>query len=273
MDAAITAGTWLMEVDMMPVFFTAHFMIANIIVREDSKDLGPKWRHEHPFTSWLCTVMCGLSGVFVHNFLFGESLVDVFTDHALVIFCTVMWYVMNYSPFDVAYTLAMSPPILLSASVLQEVLRLRFLYLGMDSVAKSHPGAYVLILLGGIIKGNGYGFLKMAENLVRGKWNPGENDLLNVSYFAKSGAYASVLFLLHITNIVSWPLELTYLALTLAFISLRLTLMIGEVKDPLLPLEAPVTWLLFGDWKSDKDAVKAKVQQVKVNSKQSKKKN
>ena len=40
-------------------------------------------------------------------------------------------------------------------SVLQEVLGLRFLYLGMDYVAKSRPGAYVRILLGGIIKDNG----------------------------------------------------------------------------------------------------------------------
>merc|ERR1711879_1023185 len=117
----------------------------------------------HPFTSWLCTVVCGLAGVFVHSFLFGDSMVDVFADHTLLIFCTVMWYVMNYSPYDVMYTCATWPPVVLAASALQEVLRLRFLYLGLQAVAASHPGQYLLILIGGIVKGNGYGFLKIAE--------------------------------------------------------------------------------------------------------------
>ena len=36
----VQMGKFLMEVDMFPNFFLAHFIIASILVREDSKDLG-----------------------------------------------------------------------------------------------------------------------------------------------------------------------------------------------------------------------------------------
>jgi len=272
MDLVTVSGNWLMEVDMFPVFFIAHFVIACIIVREDSKDLGARFRQDHPFALWLCTVICGLSGVFVENFLFGEPLIAVFKENELIAFLTIIWYLMNYSPFDVVYKVVMFPPVILALSVAQEILRVRFLYLGLIGAAKSQPGAYLVILAAGAIKGNGYGFLKVAERLIRGKWRPKENDLLEVTYFAKSGFYASVVFLLHHLGKIKASIELVYLCVVVVFIFFRLTIMIGKVGDPLLPIEMPFCRLVFGSKVADSEDAVDKMDAVEpVNKKASKK--
>ncbi|XP_005102510.1 trimeric intracellular cation channel type 1B.2 [Aplysia californica] len=247
---------WVMEVDMFPVFFGAHFLLASTIVREDSKDLGPRFRQEHPFAMWFCTIMAGLSGVFVANFLFGDPLVDVMKENALIIYLTLVWYLMNYSPYDAVYKIALSPPVFLSASVLQECLRVRFIFLGLKQAARVYPGAYIIILLGGVIKGNGYGFIRVVERLIRGKWNPGNNDILEVTYFAKSGLYASFLFLLHHFKFLNVPIEFLYLGVVAVFIICRMLTAVAGIKDPFLPIELPICRVLFGSTGKEKVAAK-----------------
>jgi len=239
-------GKWLMEVDMFPVFFTAHFLIASITVRDDSHDLGPRFRQEHPFAMWLSTIIASVSGVFVANFLFGKPLVGVLQEHNILLFVTVMWYLINYSPYDIVYKVGLFPPIILSASVLQECLRVRFIYLGLKQAAQAYPHAYGIIILGGVIKGNGYGFIRMAERLIRGKWEPTTNDILDVTYFAKSGFYASFLFFLHHIDVIQIPIELLYLAIIAVFLLGRMLYIFRGMKDPLLPIELPLCRLLFG---------------------------
>uniref|UniRef100_A0A0B6ZFU2 Uncharacterized protein n=1 Tax=Arion vulgaris TaxID=1028688 RepID=A0A0B6ZFU2_9EUPU len=239
-------GIYLMEVDMFPVFLVAHFILAVLLVREDCRDLGPKFRQNHPLTSWLCTVVTGLSGVFVANFLFGEPLVNAVKENVLIVILSVIWYLINYSPYDVVYKIVTFKPISLSCSVLQEGLRARFIYLGILQAAHSYPGSFLIILLGGVIKGNGYGLIKIVERLIRGKWTPATNEFLDVTYFSKSGIYASLLFLLHHNKQLNIPIELLYLGVLTTFVTFRLLIIVGGVKDPLLPLESPVCALLFG---------------------------
>jgi len=243
---ALVAGKWLMEVDMFPTFFFGHFLIACIIVREDSKDLGPRWRQQHPFASWLCTLITGLAGLYVANFLFGDPLVDGVKDTPLVVFMTLLWYLMNYSPWDVAYKVALSPPVVIAASLAQEVLRTRFMYLGLQAAVKLYPEAPLVALIGGAVKGNGYGFIKLVERCIRGKWEPKENDILQTTYFGKSAVYGSLTFLLHERGVIKAPIEIVTLGVVGVFVVFRLAILIFKVKDPLLPLETPVTRLLFG---------------------------
>ncbi|BFY99125.1 hypothetical protein BsWGS_02165 [Bradybaena similaris] len=246
-------AVFLKDVDMFPVFFTAHISLACFIVREDSKDLGVKFRQNHPFTLWLCSVIASVSGVFVANFLFGDPLIDILQQNKLVVFISVLWYLINYSPFDVVYKLMTFQPVLLVAVILQECLRLRFIYLGVHQAAKIYPTGYVVIIIGGVIKGNGYGFIKLVERLVRGKWIPTNHDLLDITYFAKSSLYASVLFLLQHLKVIDVPVELLYLGIIVFFVTMRLTIVLAGIKDPLLPLESPICTLLFGSGAEDKE--------------------
>lgn len=245
-DQVLQLGKFLMDVDMFPAFFLAHFIIASSLVREDSKDLGPTFRQDHPFTMWVCAVVAGLSGGWIMQFMFGDPLLEMLKETSLIVFLTFIWYMMNYSPFDIVYKAALSPPVILPASILQECMRVRFIYLGLQKAAQLYPGSYFIIIAGGAINGNGYGFIKLTERLIRGKWTPKENDLLEVSYFTKSGIYASIVFLLHHTGVMTSPIEVTYLATCVVFSVNRMVIMVLQVKDPLLQLEKPVCQLLFG---------------------------
>ncbi|CAG5128949.1 unnamed protein product [Candidula unifasciata] len=249
-------AAFMKNVDMFPVFFTAHVSLACLVVREDSKDLGTKFRQNHPFTLWLCTVIASVSGVFLANFLFGDPLVDILKENKLIAFITILWYLINYCPFDVVYKVVALRPVFLTAAILQECLRLRFIYLGVQQAAKLYPTGYVIIIIGGVIKGNGYGFVKIVERLIRGKWIPTTNDLLDITYFAKSSLYASVLFLLQHMEVLAVPVELLYLGIVVAFVTLRLIIVLGGVRDPLLPIELPICTLLFGSGAEDKDTGK-----------------
>ncbi|XP_059159090.1 trimeric intracellular cation channel type 1B.2-like [Physella acuta] len=237
---------YIMNVSMYPVFFSAHFILGCLIVREDSKDLGSKFRQNHPFAMWFCSVIAGLSGVFVANFLFGNPLVDILKEHHLILLVSLLWYLINYSPYDVVYKIVMFKPVKVIAAVLQEFLRVRFIYLGFHQAAKVYPGAYIIMLLGGAIKGNGYGFIRIVERLIRGKWTPTTNEILDVSYFAKSGMYASFTFLLHHLQVIPLQIQYLYCSIVAIFVCLRLVILFRGVTDPLLSIEKPVCAFLFG---------------------------
>lgn len=51
------------------------------------------------------------------------------------------------------YKIVIFKPVKVIAAVLQEFLRVRFIYLGFHQAAKVYPGAYIIMLLGGAIKG------------------------------------------------------------------------------------------------------------------------
>lgn len=245
-EAAVQIGRYLIDVDMFPVFLVAHFCIACLLIREDSKDLGPKFTQNHPMASWVSSIVTSLAGVFVTNFLFGPAVVDIIKEDKLIIVVTIIWYFMNYGPFDLLYKLVRLPPVLIILALLQENLRARCIYQGLQEAAKAYPGAVIIVLLAGVINGNGYGYVRIVERLIRGKWIPGSNDFLEVTYFAKSSLYASAAFMLQTSGLLAVKEELLYLAVIAIFMTFRVMITFTPYKDPLLPLERPLSRLLFG---------------------------
>jgi len=263
-------GRYVMEVDMFPVILVGHFCLACLLIREDCQDLGTKFRQDHPFAMWLCTIITSLSGMFVWNFLFGSPLVEAAKDNTLIIIVTVLWYLVNYSPSDVVYKILTFRPVILLNSILQECLRVRFIYLGIQQTANKYPGAILIILLSAVINGNGYGLIRAVENLIRGKWAPTSNEVLQVSYFSKSGLYAGFLFYLHHLKVLNAPIELLYLGVFLTFVTFRVLITFGLVEDPLLPIESPFYSLLFGSSSDEPEEGKAEKENSEIKEKKSK---
>ncbi|RUS84258.1 hypothetical protein EGW08_008010 [Elysia chlorotica] len=245
-EAAVQLGRYLIEVDMFPVFLTAHFCIACLTIREDSNDLGPKFHQNHPMASWVSSVLTSLAGVFVTNFLFGTAVVDIVKEDKLIVVVTVIWYFMNYGPYDLLFKLVRVSPINMVLALLQENLRARCIFQSLQQATRAYPGAVIIVLLAGVINGNGYGYVKIVERLIRGKWVPGSNDFLQVTYFAKSSLYASAVFMLQSTGLIPVSQELTYLSVVTVFMLFRVIITFSPYKDPLLPLELPASRLLFG---------------------------
>ncbi|KAK3763632.1 hypothetical protein RRG08_057052 [Elysia crispata] len=268
-EAAVQVGRYLIDVDMFPVFLMAHFCIACLMIREDSKDLGPKFHQNHPMASWVSSVLTSLAGVFVTNFLFGTAVVDIIKEDKLIIVVTIIWYFMNYGPFDLLFKVVRLSPVYMILALLQENLRARCVFQGLQMATKAYPGAVIIVLLAGVINGNGYGYVKIVERLIRGKWVPGSNDFLEVTYFAKSSLYASGAFMLQSSGLIPVAEELVYLSVVAIFMIFRITITMTSFKDPLLPLEQPAAKLLFGvgDKKKQASETTGKVENGKVETK------
>lgn len=61
------------------------------------------------------------------------------------------------------------------------------------------------------------------------------------------------------------PVELLYLGIIVFFVIMRLTIVLGGIKDPLLPLESPICTLVFGSGAEDKEKTMVKKEKVVKN--------
>lgn len=52
---------------------------------------------------------------------------------------------------------------------------------GVSHAAKLYPNAYVIMILIGTLKGNGAGFTKLLERLIRGAWTPTAMEFMQPS--------------------------------------------------------------------------------------------
>lgn len=77
-----------------------------------------------------------------------------------------------YTPFDIGYKIGKFLPIKLVASAMKEIYRAKKVYDGVTHAAKLYPNAWIIMIIIGTIKGNGAGFTKLLERLIRGAWTP-----------------------------------------------------------------------------------------------------
>lgn len=52
---------------------------------------------------------------------------------------------------------------------------------GVTHAAKLYPNAYVIMIIIGTLKGNGAGFTKLLERLIRGAWTPTAMEFMQPS--------------------------------------------------------------------------------------------
>ena len=57
------------------------------------------------------------------------------------------------------------------------------MYDGVSHSLKVYPSAYLIALIVGTVKGNGAGFLKIFERLMRGVWTPNAIEILQPSLY------------------------------------------------------------------------------------------
>ncbi|CAH1974371.1 unnamed protein product [Acanthoscelides obtectus] len=73
---------------------------------------------------------------------------------------------------DVGYKLAKFLPVKIIFSAMKEIYRCKKVYDGVTHAAKLYPNAYLIMIIIGTIKGNGAGFTRLFERLIRGVWTP-----------------------------------------------------------------------------------------------------
>lgn len=181
------------------------------------------------------------------NFLLNEPVISALGNTQQVLLATVVWYLIFYSPFDVLFRTCNFLPIKLALNCMNEVYNCKVIYQGILHAAKIFPDSYFIMALIGIVKGNGSGFTRLLERLIRGSWSINVLEFMHPSFTTKISALTTIVF---ITNrYTEWLMisqSFTFFCVVSACIYLRLSAILLDVVDPFSPIENLVCLLLFG---------------------------
>ncbi|KAG8041517.1 hypothetical protein G9C98_002810 [Cotesia typhae] len=103
------------------------------------------------------------------------------------------------------------------------------------------------MILIGTLKGNGAGFTKLFERLIRGVWTPTAMEFMQPSFPTKACLVASIIFVLDKkTDLISAPHALVYFGIVIFFIYFKLSSILLGIHDPFVPFENLICQIFFG---------------------------
>uniref|UniRef100_A0A914H1Q5 Trimeric intracellular cation channel type B n=1 Tax=Globodera rostochiensis TaxID=31243 RepID=A0A914H1Q5_GLORO len=237
-EILLSTGHSVQRLKMYPYFDAAHYILMILSVREDLGSNFSAFSRRHPFSCWLSSMVVCFAGSFLANFLLGEPLVAVFRRQEDILLATLIWYFVFYSPFDILYKFAKFTPVKIVLSLMKECQRVYKVNHGVLYAAKLYPNAYLIHIIVGTAKGAGSGIIRTFEQLIRGVWMPSQVEVLRPSFTTKACVIAAVLFTVDKSSgYMNLPHEIIYLGIVLFFVYFKLSAILLQVTDPLLPLE------------------------------------
>lgn len=246
-ESFLDIANQVVKLKMFPYFDIAHSLLSALAVKED---LGPgahQFSRKHPLATWLSTMLVIFAGGMVTNGLLGEPILSPIKDTPQVIVATLCWYLVFYTPFDIGYKFAKFLPIKIVASVMKEIYRAKKIHDGVVHAGKMYPNAYVIMILIGTLKGNGAGFTKLFERLIRGVWTPSAMEFLQPSFYTKASMVAAIVFVLDKKSaLISAPHSLVYLGIVIFLVYFKLSSILLGIHDPFVPFENLICAIFFG---------------------------
>lgn len=240
-QAFLDIATKVTKLKMYPFFDVAHYILMCVAVRDDIPPAtvagSQPFYRKHPLGCYVSCLLLSFGGSFIGNFLLGEPVITPLKDHRNILTFTAVWYLVYYSPFDVVYKIVKFLPCKLGISGVKEVQRAHKVYHAVIHTAKIYPNNYIVIVLIGMVKGAGSGFIKNFERLVRGLWIPGSNELLQPSFVTKACLVASMIFTLERLNYITAPHPLIYFGVVIFFVYFKLSAILLGIHDPFAPFE------------------------------------
>uniref|UniRef100_A0A1B0G4V0 Uncharacterized protein n=1 Tax=Glossina morsitans morsitans TaxID=37546 RepID=A0A1B0G4V0_GLOMM len=226
---------------------SAHSLLAALAVREDLGTNAQAFSRKHPLACWLSTMLVIFSGAMVANALLGEPILAPLKNTPQLLVGTAVWYMVFYTPFDIGYKIGKFLPVKLVASAMKEIYRAKKVYDGVTHAAKLYPNAWIIMIIIGTIKGNGAGFTKLLERLIRGAWTPTAMEFMQPSFYTKASLLASIIFVLDKkTDWMSAPHALVYFGIVIFLVYFKLSSILLGIHDPFLPFENLFCAIFFG---------------------------
>ncbi|XP_014361916.2 trimeric intracellular cation channel type 1B.1 [Papilio machaon] len=246
-EAFLDLANQVIKLKMYPYFDVAHSLLCALAVREDLGSGAQAFSRKHPLACWLSTMLVIFAGGMVANGLLGEPILAPLKNTPQLLIGTVTWYFVFYTPFDVGYKVAKFLPVKITASAMKEIYRAKKVYDGVSHAAKLYPNAYIIMVIVGTLKGNGAGFTKLFERLVRGAWTPTAMETMQPSFYTKASLVASVIFVLDKkTDLISAPHALVYFGIVIFFVYFKLSSILLGIHDPFVPFENLFCALFMG---------------------------
>lgn len=247
------------KLKMYPYFDVANYILMCIMVREDNHPQStgsPLFSRKHPMSCWVGSMLLCFAGSILGNLLVGEALVTPFSDHQALITASAVWYLINYSPFDLVYKICKFLPVKLLIYCLKEVQRVHKVHHGVLYAMKKFPGSYVIIVVIGVVKGSASSHMRILQRLVCGVWLPASNELLKPSFVSKGSLAASIIFILERKGLIDAPHAVIYFGLVIFFVYFRLSSILLGIHDPFVPFENLFCAIFMGGmWDAMKRAV------------------
>lgn len=246
-EAFLDLANQVIKLKMYPYFDIAHSLLCALAVREDLGSGAQAFSRKHPLSCWLSTMLVIFAGGMVVNGLLGEPMLAPLKNTPQLVIGTVTWYLVFYTPFDVGYKVAKFLPVKVVASAMKEIYRAKKVYDGVTHAAKLYPNAYVIMIIVGTLKGNGAGFTKLVERLIRGAWTPTAMETMQPSFYTKASLVASIIFVLDKkTDLISAPHALVYFGIVIFFVYFKLSSILLGIHDPFVPFENLFCALFLG---------------------------
>lgn len=246
-EAFLDLANQVIKLKMYPYFDIAHSLLCALAVREDLGAGAQSFSRKHPLACWLSTMLVIFAGGMVANGLLGEPVLAPLKNTPQLVIGTVTWYIVFYTPFDVGYKVAKFLPVKVVASAMKEIYRAKKVYDGVSHAGKLYPNAYVIMIIVGTLKGNGAGFTKLVERLIRGAWTPTAMETMQPSFYTKASLVASVIFVLDKkTDLISAPHALVYFGIVIFFVYFKLSSILLGIHDPFVPFENLFSALFLG---------------------------
>ncbi|CAG9795670.1 unnamed protein product [Diatraea saccharalis] len=246
-EAFLDLANQVIKLKMFPYFDIAHSLLCALAVREDLGAGAQAFSRKHPLSCWLSTMLVIFAGGMVANGLLGEPILAPLKNTPQLVIGTVTWYIVFYTPFDVGYKVAKFLPVKVVAAAMKEIYRAKKVYDGVSHAAKLYPNAYVIMIIVGTLKGNGAGFSKLLERLIRGAWTPTAMETMQPSFYTKASLVASVIFVLDKkTDLISAPHALVYFGIVIFFVYFKLSSILLGIHDPFVPFENLFCALFMG---------------------------
>jgi len=226
------------KLKMYPYFDLAHAALCCLAVREDLSSGSQLFSRKHPLSLWASSMLVIFSGGLLANLVLGEPVLAPLKANNQIFLSTVVWYLIFYSPFDVGYKFFKFLPIKVICAALKEVYRAKKVHDGVTHASKLFPNGYVIMIVVGAIKGNGPGFVKVAERLFRGVWTPTAVEFLVPNFSTKASILGALVFVIDKkTDLISAPHALVYFGVVLFFVYFKLSSLLLGITDPFVPFE------------------------------------
>ncbi|XP_076643851.1 trimeric intracellular cation channel type 1B.1 [Halictus rubicundus] len=246
-EAFLDMANQFIKLKMYPYFDIAHSVLCALHVREDLGPGAQAFSRKHPLSCWLSTMLVTFASGMVCNALLGEPVLAPLKNTPQVLVATVVWYVIFYTPFDIGYKVAKFLPVKIVCATLKEIYRCKKVYDGVTHAGKLYPDAYLIMVIIGTLKGNGAGFTKLFERLIRGVWTPTAMELMQPSFPTKASMVASIIFVLDKkTDLISAPHALVYFGIVIFFVYFKLSSILLGIHDPFVPFENLFCALFLG---------------------------
>lgn len=181
------------------------------------------------------------------NFLLNEPIISAFGNTQQVVWATIIWYLIFYCPFDLMHRMCTFMPFKIILYCINEVYLCKLIYQGITHATKIFPNSYFIMALIGIVKGNGPGFTRMFERLIRGTWSMSVIESMHPSYSTKISAIATTVFIVNKHS--EWFMisqSFVFYCVVSVCIYFRLSAILLELYEPFSPFESLISFLLFG---------------------------